>query len=175
MSYPPEPDPSAGQQPDPQAGQQPPYPPQQPGYPQQQQPGFPAQGQYGAPGYGVPGYGAPGYGAPGYGQVPPTSSKATTSLVLGIVSLVACGLLTGIPAIIIGRQAKAEIQASNGRLGGEGNATAGLVLGIIGTAWSALMVLFVLGVFVLGGVIEQSYNDACNEIVRGDGSYSNNC
>ena len=72
---------------------------------------------------------------------PPTSGKATTSLIIGIVSLVACGLFLGIPAMIVGRQAKREIRESQGRLGGEGLATAGFVTGLIGTIWSVLAIV----------------------------------
>ena len=48
--------------------------------------------------------------------VAPSSSKATTSLVLGVISVVMCGLFRGIPAMIIARQAKREIAESQGRL-----------------------------------------------------------
>ena len=81
-----------------------------------------------------------------------TSSKATTSLVLGLISLVFCGLLLGIPAMIIGRQAKREIRESRGQVGGDGLATAGFVTGLIGTVWSGLGLLLVVAVFVFGGM-----------------------
>ena len=62
------------------------------------------------------------------GAVPGTNKKAIWSLVLGIVGLVCCGFLAGIPAIILGNMAKKEI-ATSGE-GGGGMATAGLVLGV---------------------------------------------
>ena len=74
----------------------------------------------------------------------PNSSKATTSLVLGICSLVLCGFFLGIPAMIIGRQAKREIEGSQGQLGGEGLATAGFITGLIGTIWSALAAILLV-------------------------------
>ena len=98
----------------------PPYPgagaPQYPGA--AGTPQYPAAAPYGsAPG----GYAQPG---PGYGAAYPKNSLAVWSLVLGIVSFVlSCGLLTGIPAVIVGNNAKKAVargEANNG-----GMATAG--------------------------------------------------
>jgi hypothetical protein len=75
--------------------------------------------------------------------VPQTSSKATTSLVLGILGLVVCGLL-GIAAIIIGRQAQAEIAQSQGALTGEGLAKAGIILGWVEVAIVVVGLLFLI-------------------------------
>ena len=103
----------------------------------------------------------PPYGYP----APAQSGKATASLVLGIVSLAMCGFFAGIPAMILGNQAKKEIRASQGRIGGEGLATAGFVTGLIGTIWSAFAFLFVIGVFVFGSVVSETFTDTCNTIV----------
>jgi len=132
----------------------PPYDPGQPGQPGQPGPPY-SQGQ---PGFqGQPGYGPP---MPPYGYPAPTQSgKATASLVLGIVSLAMCGFFAGIPAMILGSQAKKEIRAAQGRIGGEGLATAGFVTGLVGTIWSAFAFLFVIGVFVFGGVLATSFDD----------------
>lgn len=88
--------------------------------------------------------GAPG----GYGPPPSTSQKATWAMVTGIVGLLCCGL-AGIPAIILGSQAKKEIAASGGALTGEGQAQAGFVLGIIALALTGLIVA-VYAVAVVG-------------------------
>jgi hypothetical protein len=72
-----------------------------------------------------------------------SSSEATTSLVLGIVSLV-CGLLTGIPAIIYGIIAKKSIARSRGRELGAGRATVGLCLGAFGTVASVVLIVVLL-------------------------------
>ena len=106
-----------------------------------------------------------------YQPPPPTSSKATTSLVLGIVSLIACGLLLGIPAMIVARQAKREIRESGGRVGGEGLATAGFVTGLIGTVWSVLAFLLVIGVFVFGSAFVSS----CSTTTDSSGNVSTHC
>ena len=134
----------------------PPYPPNEPNQP---------SGPYQPP----PGQYPPGQYPPGqYPVAPaaPTSSKATTSLILGIVSVVMCGLLLGIPAMIIARQAKREIRESQGRLGGEGLATAGFVTGLIGTIWSVVVGL----VFVALAIFGVWASETCHESVDVDGN-----
>jgi len=59
----------------------------------------------------------------------PTSSLSITSLIMGIISWVLIPIVGGIIAVITGHMAKKEIRASRGLLGGEGLATAGLLLG----------------------------------------------
>ncbi|MCD9622845.1 DUF4190 domain-containing protein [Rhabdothermincola salaria] len=67
-----------------------------------------------------------------------TNSKATWSLVLGILSITICGLIAGILAIIIGKQAQREIIASGGLQGGEVRAKWGIILGWISIAIAVL-------------------------------------
>ena len=104
----------------------------------------------------------------------PTHGPATTSLVLGILSLAVAGFLTGIPAMVIGRRASREIDASGGRLGGRGNATAGFVTGLIGTAWSGFAFLVVVGVFVFGATFSELFEDTCTTI-SSNGSSTADC
>jgi hypothetical protein len=59
-----------------------------------------------------------------------TSGKAIVSLALGALFFFAC--LSGVPAILLGRQALSDIRTSKGRLKGKGMAVAGIVLGVIG-------------------------------------------
>ncbi len=66
-------------------------------------------------------------GRPGPSAV---SGKAVASLVLGLFFLLA--FFTGLPAIVLGRQALREIRWSGGRLRGRGMAVAGIVLGVFG-------------------------------------------
>jgi hypothetical protein len=106
--------------------------------------------------------------------VAPTHGPATTSLVLGILAVVAAGFLTGIPAMVIGRRAQREIDASGGRLGGRGSATAGFVTGLIGTIWSGFVFLLVVAVFAFGAALSDSFEDTCTT-VNSDGSSSPNC
>jgi hypothetical protein len=87
------------------------------------------------PGYpshqGPPGYGNPGAGWGGYGQ-PVRDKGATKALILGIVSLLICGLVFGPAAIGEGTKARNRIRASGGALTGDGLALAGIWLGGIG-------------------------------------------
>ena len=122
-----------------------------PPYGQTPQPG--PQGPYNA--YGSQGFGAP----PG-----PTPTSATMSLVLGIVSVVCLGLLTGIPAMVIGRRATREIDASNGALGGRGVATAGFVTGLIGTLLSVLAIVAIIGLIALGRGLESQFMETCTGV-----------
>lgn len=138
--------------------EQPPYePPQQPGYPQSTPP--PQPGPYGYP------------AAPRR----PSSGSAVTALILGILGLVMCGPFTAIPAIIVGRRATSEIDASNGQLEGRGMAQAGFILGVIGTVLGALALLFVIAVFVFGAMISSSFEESCDTVESGDGSFRVEC
>jgi hypothetical protein len=77
---------------------------------------------------------------------PKTNQKALWSMILGIVGIVCCGFVTGIPALILGNMAKKEIAASGGAETGGGMATAGVVLGIISIVLGLIsLVLFATG------------------------------
>jgi hypothetical protein len=80
-----------------------------------------------------------------------TSGKSTAALVLGILGLVLfCPFIFSILALILGHQARREIDASGGRLSGRGNATVGIVLGWIGVALLVAFVLLVVIGFAVG-------------------------
>lgn len=81
------------------------------------------------------------------GQQVPQSTLAIVSLVAGILGLSLFPFLGSIVAVISGIMARREIQDSAGTLGGEGLATAGLVLGWIGIG------LGVIGVCVFGAFL----------------------
>jgi hypothetical protein len=78
----------------------------------------------------APRIGPPPVGAPGPMQ-PPQNGLATTSLVLGILSMVCFGVLTGIPAIICGHIARGRARSAPMQHGGAGMALAGLIMGYI--------------------------------------------
>lgn len=90
-----------------------------------------------------------GYGMPGGYAQPETNKKAIWSLVLGILGLVCCGLLAGIPAIVLGNIAKKEIAASGGAQTGGGMAQAGFIIGIVATVLSVLS-----GIFLATGMVD---------------------
>jgi hypothetical protein len=88
----------------------------------------------------------------GWYQPMPNHPQANTALTLGLVGLVG-GLLCGLPMVlgpfawVIGRKAMLDIDASGGQLGGRGNATVGMVCGIIAT------VLLLLGVLAVAALV----------------------
>jgi hypothetical protein len=82
------------------------------------------------------------------------SSAAITSLVLGILSFVLCGLFSAIPAWIMGKNEIARIQAGQSPEAGRTLATVGMWLGIIATVLSiiGLVVFFLMGGLALIGM-----------------------
>jgi len=83
---------------------------------------------------------------------------ATGALVCGILSVVLCWVLAGIPAIVLGivglvqsKKAIALDAANPGVYDGLGNAKAGKILSIIGTIISALALVYLLIVLVIIG------------------------
>ncbi len=84
-----------------------------------------------------------------YAPRPLANAKgAVASLVIGISSLVlgvcGCGIILGPIAIYQGSQARFRIRASNGRLGGNGLALAGMLLGWLAVLWFAVSVVLIL-------------------------------
>ena len=136
------PPPYGEQQPGSGESNQPPQPPYQPyqGYPQQQVPyGQPAQ------------YGQPNpYGQPAYGVVQ-DHPQATLILVLGIIGLVTCQIL-GPFAWVMGNRALAEIDASNGAIGGRSTVNAGRICGIVASILLIVTAVFFIGMIVLFAV-----------------------
>ena len=103
---------------------------------------YPSAPQYpSAPSYGAePQYGQ--YGGQPYGFVYPKNQLGVWALVLGIASLVLCGFIAGIPAIILGRQGQRA--ADEGQANNRSVATAGLVLGWVGVALSIAGIIFAI-------------------------------
>ncbi len=110
----------------------------------------PSTQQYGAPRSDQPQ--APVYQQPGMVMVQ-QSNTALIALVLGIVSFVGLSIFAAIPAVILGRNARKEIQASGGMITGDGMAQAGIVLGwinigltlFVACAFCAIPLLGILG------------------------------
>ena len=103
--------------------------------------------QWGQPApYGQQPYGAPAPYGP-YGGAPvTTSSRSTTVLVLGIVSLVTlftCGLgfVTAVIALVMAPGARREIAESGGRLTGESQVRTGTILSWVTLGLTALAVV----------------------------------
>lgn len=110
---------------------------------------YPPQSAPTAPSPATPVYGQP---APGYAPIAvPTANEAIWALVLGIGSFVLCGIFAAIPAIIVGTNAKKKIAASGGQYGGEGMATAGIVLGWIQVGLTIVGIVLLLIILAVGG------------------------
>jgi len=96
-----------------------------------------------------PPYGPPNpYGAPGFGPMVPDHPQATTVLILGILGLVLCQVISPF-AWVMGNRVIAEIDASNGQIGGRSSANAGRICGIVGTFLIGLSLLICLAVLVI--------------------------
>jgi hypothetical protein len=101
-------------------------------------------------------YQAP-YQAPGFPAYRADLPKATAAMVVGIISIAGalfCVLpILGAPvAWVLGAQARRQVRAAPQQWGGEGKATAGMVLGIVGT------VLLVLGLVAVAILIAVAVN-----------------
>jgi hypothetical protein len=89
-------------------------------------------------------------------QYPPDHPRATTSLVLGILGIVACQVIAPF-AWVIGKKTVDEIDAARGTIGGRSAAQAGYIMGVVGSVLLALSVAFFvlwlafIAVVTLGG------------------------
>ena len=144
---------------------------QQPGpdpsspYAQPQPPQYPPQYPQQAYGYQQPPYGY-GYPQPYQPYGPQGSQQALWSMILGISSIVGIvlafcfyvpGIALGIPAVILSFTARKEIARSNGMRTGSGQATAGLVTGIIGIVLNLLLIAFFIALFATEGFGDPSW------------------
>jgi len=82
----------------------------------------------------------------------PTSTLAIVSLITGITGWTILPMIGSLVAVITGHMAKSEIKKSMGSLGGNGMATAGLVLGYLSLAFGLCIcvVVFILPLIGLG-------------------------
>ena len=138
----------------------------------------PGQGYEQGQGYGQ-GYG-PGYGPP-YGQgylqafgplsggppVQQTNGVAVASLVTGIMSVTlgwCCVIfaLAGPIAVVLGKQGQRRADESGGQVGGRAMATAGFVLGIIGTVVLVLGVGWIIYLVASGRGFTPQFNPSTN-------------
>ena len=78
-----------------------------------------------------------------YPAGPPNASNAVAALVLGILGIILCPLL-GPVAWVLGRKGEQEVARSGGAVGGRCLATAGKIVGMVGTFF--LLILFAVAV-----------------------------
>ena len=93
-------------------------------------------------------------GRPGPSSAQQQANGAVAALVLGILGVIFCPLC-GPVAWSLGRTAERQVDAAGGQLGGRGLATAGKVLGIVGTALLVVLILVVVFGIVLGSAIDE--------------------
>ena len=101
----------------------------------------PPPGPGAPPGWGPP----PAWGAPGWGGVAQEHPEGTTVLVLGILSLLVCGVLGPI-AWVKGNKAIADMDRRGGTWTNRSQVQAGRICGIIA---SSLLILAAISVLVL--------------------------
>lgn len=98
---------------------------------------------------------------PSYSQPPAKpgpSGMSIAALICGILSLICCGFVAGIPAIIIGRQELKAIKEGRSRVEGQTLAQVGYILGIIGTVLTCLAALAYAALMIFGismGVMQE--------------------
>ncbi|MFJ6654983.1 DUF1707 and DUF4190 domain-containing protein [Streptomyces sp. NPDC091377] len=80
--------------------------------------------------------------------VPPTNGKAVGSMVLGVLTTMTFGV-TGIPAVVLGHSARAEMRRTGES--GEGFAVTGLVLGWLSVAgWAVFLTVLLVAAIASG-------------------------
>lgn len=88
-----------------------------------------------------------------YYPAKPNSNMAIASLVLGILGWTIIPTIGSIAAVITGHMAKKEIKDSVEDLGGDGMATAGLILGYANIIVALCGCLIFAGMLAMGGTI----------------------
>ena len=88
----------------------------------------------------------------------PAPGTAVASLVLGIISLVTCGLgsIFAIPGIICGHLALSRIRQSGGAMGGRGMALAGLIMSYVAPVLMIVAIFASMGMGAIGKVSERA-------------------
>ncbi|MFZ1933145.1 MAG: DUF4190 domain-containing protein [Thermoguttaceae bacterium] len=118
-----------------------------------------------------PGYYAQPSASPYPGYMPPhqwpspNAPGALPSLICGLIGAVVlpgglcCGLFSlaslvlGIVALVLGLKAKSKIARNPGMYGGKGMATAGFILGIVGTIGGLIWIIVIVAFLVSGGFV----------------------
>lgn len=78
------------------------------------------------------------------------SGRALATFILGLLSALCFGLITGIPAIIFGLLELKSIEKGQAPMQGKSLTKAGLIMGIIGTLFSVAVVLIIFLLLFLG-------------------------
>lgn len=96
---------------------------------------------------------------PGEGQTEKPSSQAITALVIGLIGIMTCcGTVLSPVAWYLGSQEQKAIREGRSPAAGESLAKIAVVLGIVGTAVLALLILWIFlmgGLAVISGVLNR--------------------
>lgn len=98
-----------------------------------------------------------------------TEGQAIASMVLGIVSIISCGILTAIPAVICGHIAKKKIRNDAENLQGDGMALSGLIMGYIVIGISILVIpaiLLAIGIPAFAQARDSAMEKSCLNNMR---------
>ncbi|MCC6156645.1 MAG: DUF4190 domain-containing protein [Deltaproteobacteria bacterium] len=93
---------------------------------------------------------------PPSGPRPPMPAKpappgaAIASLVLGVASFLLCGIFFSIPGVILGYQARKQIEANPDGVGGADMVKAAIIVNWINIALSIVAIIFMVVMFVFG-------------------------
>lgn len=90
---------------------------------------------------------------------PQNSTLAIVSLVAGIASWIIVPLIGAIVAVVTGHMAKKEIRASGDTIGGNGLATAGLILGYVNIILLGIPCCIIVILALLGPSIGNVFSD----------------
>jgi len=85
------------------------------------------------------------------GSTESASSNSIIALVLGILSWVACGFISAIPAWIMGKSEINKINAGQSPVAGKTMATIGMWLGIVNVILWILVIIFMILYFIIVG------------------------
>jgi hypothetical protein len=88
----------------------------------------------------------------------PTSGLAIASLVSGIIGWILLPILGSIVAIVLGNSARKETRATPPRAGGDGLATAGIILGWVQVGLLASAVCIIAVLMMLGPMIGNTFS-----------------
>jgi hypothetical protein len=125
------------------AGTEPPPPPEQPPPPPPQPP---------APGGPPPGWEPPPAGTPGYGySAPQTDGTAVAALACAIGAFIVCPVIPAIVALVLAHGSQQKINASGGRLTGDGLNTAARIVSWIHLGLVVLVIAIIVVVAIAGG------------------------
>lgn len=102
------------------------------------------------------------------------SPLAIWSLILGILAMISCGPISGIPAIICGHMARSRIKIAPDTLTGNGMAMAGLIMGYFSVVVFILLIIALIIIAIMAPAMIKMFQNlqngsaqpACNIILN---------